>query len=469
MSPFIISGSKPHRRIKATTSGGGGSDTTAPILSSATASSSGATTGSLGVTTDEGNGTLYVVVTTSATQPSVAQIKAGQNNSGTSAAYSSSQSISSTGTKTFSATGLTTGTAYYAHFVHTDAAANDSNRASSSSFTPAASGVFFQPNLSAASTVNGMFDDWNTVGTISVALDSSVLRPGGSTKAIRIGYNADEDEWDGMVYFDQHGLASGTTSLYTRKYIYFDSLWQNHWPVGLKTSRMFTQHQTGVAADFAYMSEKYIWQAYPLGEVTGSISGTTLTVSAITNGGVYVTSRIVGTGITAGTTITSQLSGTPNGVGTYQISTSQTVSSTTIFICDGANSGGDPFADYAWGLNQACFNNDRVAQYPAGTNFGNGLPYIRTGHWYSLETWQVMNSADDVADGVLQCRVDGQIILNESIAWRSTSRGCPNGTAWRWMWFGGNISVTNNKNFPTGQTLYRREDGHYLSTTADWL
>lgn len=62
---------------------------------------------------------------------------------------------------------------------------------------------------------------------------------------------------------------------------------------------------------------------------TGSISGTTLTVSAVTVGSVQVGEIISGTGVTAGTTVTQFGSGT-GGVGTYNVSASQTVSSTTI-------------------------------------------------------------------------------------------------------------------------------------------
>lgn len=62
---------------------------------------------------------------------------------------------------------------------------------------------------------------------------------------------------------------------------------------------------------------------------TGSISGTTLTVTAVSSGFVGIGSVISGTGITAGTTITALLSGT-GGTGTYTVSVSQTVSSTTI-------------------------------------------------------------------------------------------------------------------------------------------
>lgn len=119
-----------------------GGDTTPPVLSSPTGAATGTTTATVGATTDEGNGVLYAVVTTSATQPSVAQIKAGQNNAGTAAAYASSQAVSSTGAKTFGATGLTASTTYYAHLVHADAAANDSNRVTSSSFTTSAATVY---------------------------------------------------------------------------------------------------------------------------------------------------------------------------------------------------------------------------------------------------------------------------------------------------------------------------------------
>ena len=62
---------------------------------------------------------------------------------------------------------------------------------------------------------------------------------------------------------------------------------------------------------------------------TGSISGTTLTVSAVTSGTIVVGTGITGTGVTAGTTVTALGTGT-GGTGTYTVSASQTVSSTTI-------------------------------------------------------------------------------------------------------------------------------------------
>ena len=81
---------------------------------------------------------------------------------------------------------------------------------------------------------------------------------------------------------------------------------------------------------------------------TGSISGTTLTVSAVTSGTIYVGQTVQGTGVTANTMITALVSGT-GGTGTYTVSSSQTVASTTMYALnftqipssDGAFSGGN--------------------------------------------------------------------------------------------------------------------------------
>lgn len=62
---------------------------------------------------------------------------------------------------------------------------------------------------------------------------------------------------------------------------------------------------------------------------TGSISGTTLTVTGTPNGTVAIGQTLSGTGVTAGTTIAAKLSGL-GGAGTYSVSSSQTVPSTTI-------------------------------------------------------------------------------------------------------------------------------------------
>jgi hypothetical protein len=81
--------------------------------------------------------------------------------------------------------------------------------------------------------------------------------------------------------------------------------------------------------------------------VTGAISGTTLTVSAVTSGTLKIGQTIEGSGVTDGTIITAFGSGS-GGAGTYTVSASQTVSSTTIYALnwtvlpstDGAFEGG---------------------------------------------------------------------------------------------------------------------------------
>ena len=65
---------------------------------------------------------------------------------------------------------------------------------------------------------------------------------------------------------------------------------------------------------------------------TASISGTTMTVTAVGSGTVDVGEVIGGTGVTAGTSVLAQLTGTPGSTGTYTVSASQTVASTTITV-----------------------------------------------------------------------------------------------------------------------------------------
>lgn len=69
---------------------------------------------------------------------------------------------------------------------------------------------------------------------------------------------------------------------------------------------------------------------------TGQISGTTLTASTVT-GTIMPNATLSGTGVTAGTTIVSQLTGITGAAGTYQVSSSQTVASTQM-----TTGGGDP-------------------------------------------------------------------------------------------------------------------------------
>jgi len=82
--------------------------------------------------------------------------------------------------------------------------------------------------------------------------------------------------------------------------------------------------------------------------LTGDIAGTTLTVSAVASGTLYLGQTIQGSGVTANTMITALGTGVGN-TGTYTVSTNQTVASETMYALnftqipstDGAFSGGN--------------------------------------------------------------------------------------------------------------------------------
>jgi len=58
----------------------------------------------------------------------------------------------------------------------------------------------------------------------------------------------------------------------------------------------------------------------------GYVSGTSLTVTAVNFGAIIPGNALFGVGVTGGTTIVSQTSGTPGGAGAYTVSPSQSVS-----------------------------------------------------------------------------------------------------------------------------------------------
>lgn len=69
--------------------------------------------------------------------------------------------------------------------------------------------------------------------------------------------------------------------------------------------------------------------------ITGSITAAVLTITAVNSGTLILGSTISGTGITAGTRILSQLTGTTGSTGTYLVSVTQTVASTAIDVTVG--------------------------------------------------------------------------------------------------------------------------------------
>lgn len=69
---------------------------------------------------------------------------------------------------------------------------------------------------------------------------------------------------------------------------------------------------------------------------TSTISGSTLTVATVSSGSIVPNAVLTGSGVAAGTTVLSQLTGTTGAAGTYQVSISQTTSATTITATNAA-------------------------------------------------------------------------------------------------------------------------------------
>jgi hypothetical protein len=182
-------------------------DTTAPILSSASASGTGLTTASAGVSTNEGNGTLYVVVTESATQPTAAQIKAGDDHADADAAFADNAAVSATGAQTpFSVTGLTHTTDYWAHFMHEDAEGNQSAVVTASFETDAATvpDAFEAGDWSIAAgdeeadvTISSLPDDGgDTITDVEYRLDGGSWVSSGGTTSFTISGLTNDQEYD---------------------------------------------------------------------------------------------------------------------------------------------------------------------------------------------------------------------------------------------------------------------------------
>jgi len=151
------------------------------------------------------------------------------------------------------------------------------------------------------------------------------------------------------------GSLSGTTLTVTSLSSGTLAVGQEVFGVGIANETVITALGTGTGGTGTYtvnisqtVASEDMSTAAAGAIVTGSISGTTLTVSAVTSGVLYVGQTIQGTGVTANTMITALVSGT-GGLGTYTVSTSQTVSSTTLYALnftqipssDGAFSGGN--------------------------------------------------------------------------------------------------------------------------------
>jgi hypothetical protein len=145
-------------------------------LSVPTASASGL--GSVGATTDGTDGTLYAVLTTSATTPTDVQVENGQDHTGSAAALAKSVAVSSSGAKTITQLyGLAESTTYYAHLMHKAAGGARSNVVTSSS-------IATSNNLAQKTQ---LFGDAYWTATLLTVTANTATAPDGTTTADKVG------------------------------------------------------------------------------------------------------------------------------------------------------------------------------------------------------------------------------------------------------------------------------------------
>lgn len=134
---------------------------------------------------------------------------------------------------------------------------------------------------------------------------------------------------------------------------------------------------------------------------TGSVAGTTLTTSAVT-GTIAVNQVVNASGVTAGTTIVQQLTGTPGGAGTYQLSASFTVSSesmTSVFVPPDTNSVSVDFD----GVVQA-HTTYSVSLVTGLVTFNSPIPVntlLVEEQWYAATTMAGVGSINSTAQGAV--------------------------------------------------------------------
>jgi hypothetical protein len=171
------------------------------------------------------------------------------------------------------------------------------------------------------------------------------------------------------------GSVSGTTLTVTAITNGTIATGQSLFGVGVTAETIITALGTGTGGIGTYtinlsqtVASEQMNSASTAAKVTGSITGTTLTVSAVTSGTLYVGQTIQGTGVTAQTIITALGTGS-GGVGTYTVSTSQTVGSTTLY---GLNFSQLPSSDgpFTGGTNVDIVDNYFVYNRPNTQQFG---------------------------------------------------------------------------------------------------
>jgi hypothetical protein len=120
--------------------------------------------------------------------------------------------------------------------------------------------------------------------------------------------------------------------------------------------------------------------------ITGSISGTTLTVTA-TNGTVGNGQKLAASGVTANTMITGQITGTTGSTGTYTVNTSQTVSSRSMVAQDGGIRGSVTDGAYD------------VLVFPGGATWGYGYRFSDAGGEWPADNTTIAFGISDANQG----------------------------------------------------------------------
>jgi len=151
------------------------------------------------------------------------------------------------------------------------------------------------------------------------------------------------------------GSTSGTTLTVTSINSGTIAVGQHFFAIGALQETVITALGSGSGGVGTYtlglsqtLASSQMYTSSPGAVITSSISGTTLTVTAVTSGTLFVGQTIQGTGVTTQTIITALGTGT-GGVGTYTVNNSQTVASSTLYALnwtvlpstDGAFTGGE--------------------------------------------------------------------------------------------------------------------------------
>lgn len=329
-------------------------DITAPTLTSPSGSSASTTTANLSVSTNEANGTLYWVVTTSATPPSVAQVKAGQDNTGSAAAASGNQAVSGTGAQTATASGLTPSSTVFAYFVHTDAANNNSTVSASSSWNQSGAITFAITNSGASSYAenNTAQTTYTFTGVAIGAADANryvALEFGiRSTAAISIS-SVSVDSGSGPVFCTkvvQKDVASNNDT----------SIWQTNSTIPLGTTATIVIVITNAAARACVFAHRIITSSgiVPSGTAIATYGGAaphavTLVVPA--GGGAIIAAGVVNSGGSHAPTNYTEDHDAAVAASTYIFTTGSdtTHSGSTVYTCTPSPDAAISLVGAAWG------------------------------------------------------------------------------------------------------------------------